>query len=423
MNKTGLIPWGPPFLLRGYASFVFAFLLFSVPVQTSWAWVNSGFETGDLTGWTVTPGGNIPGTVSVVVPGAAANTQGTICVAPAICLNQVHGGSFACELYSSYGDLNHSDFAQISQTDMVPAATPWLSYWFAAVLSGAHFSNTPQDPYGSDSYVLAEVIVSGTTVSSTRFSWYDNGAALVDDGSPSLGYGPWKHLPWTQYYIDLSAYVGQLATIRYTAYDCNFGGHYCSGYLDDAQWLSASQVPTATPTVTPTLTPTLTPSPTPTFTITPTSTDTITPTSTWTPTITSTATPTSTPTFTPTSSSTRTPTVTPTCTTTATPTTTPTPSCAIHAWPDPYNPGRAWRSFFRVGCLPPGAKVDFYTVSGEWVGSSTQLDNDAVQYESWVAEWDGRNRYGARVSDGIYYYVVLSGSQTLQKGKFLIVNN
>src|ERR1019366_1695424 len=103
---------------------------------------------------------------------------------------------------------------------------------------------------------------------------------LVDDGVAG-----WRHLPWTQYYFDMTAYAGQAVTIRFTAYDCCCGGHYCYGYLDDAQWLSTSQVPTKTftPTDTATNSPTLTPTLTLTATLTPTDSPTNIPTDTPTP--------------------------------------------------------------------------------------------------------------------------------------------
>src|SRR5258708_31381765 len=72
-------------------------------VSVSWAWINPGFEAGNLTGWTVTYGLDSP-LAQVVIPGAAPDTNGTICVAPAICLNQVHNGNYAAQLYSGLGD-------------------------------------------------------------------------------------------------------------------------------------------------------------------------------------------------------------------------------------------------------------------------------------------------------------------------------
>ena len=68
-----------------------------------------------------------------------------------------------------------------------------------------------------------------------------------------------------------------------------------------------------------------------------------------------------------------------------------------------------------MSCLPPGAYVDFYTVSGERV--------QRVQETNGLALWSGLNLYGSPVSSGIYYYVVISGGNTLLEGKILLSRN
>ncbi|HEY5038399.1 MAG TPA: SBBP repeat-containing protein, partial [bacterium] len=158
---------------------------------------------------------------------------------------------------------------------------------------------------------------------------------------------------------------------------------------------------------------TLTPHNTPTITNTPTVTNT--------PTITPTATPTSTPTNsgTPTKTAsntpTFTPTLTPTVTFTPTATFTLTPVCAFHFWPDPFDPKYAVGGLLKMSCVPAGATVSFFTVSGELVKQ--------VQENGGMAIWDGRNQFGTRVSSGIYNYVIQQGAQVFQAGKFLVVSN
>lgn len=177
---------------------------------------------------------------------------------------------------------------------------------------------------------------------------------------------------------------------------------------------------TTTPTLTPTLTPTFTNSTTPTLsftwtqTFTSTSTPTLTPTQTPTdtPTLTFTPTITYTPTLTFTSTNTFTITQTPTITDTFTVTPTFTPTCAIHLWPDPFNPNTAPGGLLKVSCVPTGGLVGFYTVSGEMV--------QVAQESGGLAQWGGINRQGVRVSPGIYFYVIQNGSNVLARGKFLI---
>jgi len=170
--------------------------------------------------------------------------------------------------------------------------------------------------------------------------------------------------------------------------------------------------PTFTITITPTITQTRARTWTPTLTLTPT------PTITWTPTLTPTLTPTPTLTATPTLTVTPTGTwFTPTATFTwqvdqPLPTLTPTPPCAIHLWPDPFNPQTALWGLLKVDCLPLGGTVSIYTVSGELVAS--------VHEYGGLATWNGQNQYGLPASAGIYYYAIQSGTQTVQTGKFLL---
>jgi hypothetical protein len=385
-------------ILREFKKIVYIFFLFFIfQFYSLRALTNPGFESGDFTGWTTTTGTGplvavLPYATIVATPSLAPNSNNT--------LTQVYNGTYAGEVYSGYNDLDHLDWAQISQTDntTISAATPFLSFWFSAVLNGTHYLTGPMigvtDPYGSDAYVLVNVLVNGVPIYSQRFSWYDNLASLVN-----VGLDPWRVLPWTQYYYDLSGYVGQTATIQYTAYDCAFGGHYCYGYIDNAQWVAATG-PSYTPLPTDTPGPTNTPTSTPVITNTPTMT----------------FTPTNTPTITPTFTATNSPTATPTYT----------PTCVTNVWPDPYNPKMAVGGTLRFSCMNDQTNVFIYTVSGELVqtinlGTSvTPCTNGDVWGTNYC--WNGRNKMGFPVATGIYLYVVEQGTQIIQRGKFLLMN-
>ncbi len=187
-------------------------------------------------------------------------------------------------------------------------------------------------------------------------------------------------------------------------YQPNYAGPPCCGYgnafVAKVDITSICAI-TPTPADTATLTPTPTTTPTNSPTLTPTVTFTFTPT--WTPT----------PTKTPTSTLTSTPTVTFTPTFTLTPSPTFTPACVIQVWPDPYSLQYAYDHALRVSCLPPGAQVCVYTVSGEWVNTISQSGDPT--------EWIGaKNHNGTPVSPGIYYYVIQNSQTVLQRGKFLI---
>ncbi len=161
-----------------------------------------------------------------------------------------------------------------------------------------------------------------------------------------------------------------------------FGTRIRKIVFDCAPTPTLTCVITPAPTATPTMTPTWTATPIPTPTTTPMPTPSPTSTMTWTPTGTSTA------------------------------IATFTPICAIHAWPNPYNPNYAVGGTLKVSCLPAGATVSFYTVTGELVNQ--------VKEAGGMAQWKGTNRQGAPVSSGIYFYVIQNGSNVLVKSKFLI---
>lgn len=204
----------------------------------------------------------------------------------------------------------------------------------------------------------------------------------------------------------------------------NAGNMYIGGFFPAVRIVSVSCA--GTPTSTPTNTPTSTPTNSPTFTPTSSPTDSPTPTGSpsETPTNTqpvdlpiATTTPTNTPTLTPTSTFTSTFTMTftytPTVTTTFTPTSTPT--CQIQVWPDPFLPRRAVNGTLKFGCIPDGAMVSLYTLSGEKV-----VDLNA---SGGMANWNGRNDRTNLVSSGIYYYLIRSGGTTLKAGKVLLLQD
>jgi hypothetical protein len=132
-----------------------------------------------------------------------------------------------------------------------------------------------------------------------------------------------------------------------------------------------------------------------------------------TPTVTFTPTQTFTPTATGTPTNTFTVTQTPTITNTFTPTATFTPTCPIHVWPDPYNPLYAKDGALKISCLPPGAQVFIYTLSGELVTTISQSGDPT--------EWVGaKNQKGSTVASGVYFYAIKNGQTVLQKGKFVV---
>lgn len=224
--------------------------------STTFAWVNPNFTAG-LTGWTTalsTTGGwvgagcNPPSvtivngaTLSAVGAGVAPNTDGLLLDHPACSQD-------AAQLFSSRGDSDNLDWAQIEQSDIVPTnGNTCLNFWFAGVFESHHY-DAGDTGLHADSYLEIDILVGGTVVASIVYSWENNLAQLVQltnaqvaaggDGTQCVVGTPnrWGYLPWTQYTINLCQYAGEQVTFRATDYDCDEGGHYGYGYISCLTW-------------------------------------------------------------------------------------------------------------------------------------------------------------------------------------------
>lgn len=226
-------------VLRRETLKIIGLVLFWGMTHNVFAWVNAGFETGTLAGWTTTTnsGNNLvcPPSVSVVGAGPAINTT----VGQ---LNDIQSGNYAVQLFSGRGDNNYQDWAQVSQTDTVPAGTACLSFWFAGVFENYHYLQG--DIYG-DAKLQIQVLIGGVPVATINYNWPNNLAQIILTGLTgngnyaacnSPGNFDWGYVPWTNYTINLSAYAGQQATLQATMYDCDAGGHYGVAYLDNVSW-------------------------------------------------------------------------------------------------------------------------------------------------------------------------------------------
>ncbi len=211
-------------------------------ISTAWAWVNPGFEAGSLAGWTTSSGSAVSmvcqPNASLVQSGPATNSNGG--------LNMTHTGNFAAQLFSGRGDNNHQDWASIQQTDTVPSnGQCCLSFWFAGVFENYHFQ---KNDLTGDTFLRADVLVGGAVVAAVSYNWANNLGQIVVDGLTGNGGNgactingtpnDWGYLPWTQYTINLCKYGGQQVTLRVTDFDCDAGGHYGYGFLDDVSWIS-----------------------------------------------------------------------------------------------------------------------------------------------------------------------------------------
>lgn len=186
---------------------------------------NIDFEQGSLNGWSTTtgynPGYNVGGCcptaggAQTIVTGAGTDACGGFpVVAP--------GGNFSVLL----GNNAVNGVAdRLEQTFQVTAANTNYSYAYAVVLQDPGHATADQP-----SFQIEMLDGSGNPIPCTFYQ------VSAGQGIPgfqnSINCPGVVYKPWTTVSVDLSAYVGQNVTIRFTTYDCALGGHYGYAYID-----------------------------------------------------------------------------------------------------------------------------------------------------------------------------------------------
>jgi gliding motility-associated-like protein len=186
---------------------------------------NIDFEQGSLSGWTAStgfhPGYNAagccasPGGAQSIVSGAGADPCGGFpMVAP--------GGNFSV-LLGNNGTGGNAD--RLEQTFQVTAANTNFSYAYAVVLEDPGHAVADQP-----SFTIEMVDASGNPIPCTFYQ------VSAGQGIPgfqnSINCPGVICKPWTSVSVDLTNYINQNVTIRFTTYDCALGGHYAYAYID-----------------------------------------------------------------------------------------------------------------------------------------------------------------------------------------------
>lgn len=199
---------------------------------------NMDFETGNLTGWTVSSGSNsnsllmtgccaTPGGLTSVVNGAGTDPN-----VPAMSLVSPFGGSKIVKL----NDQTAGAKAQrISQTFQVTSSNAVFQFAYCGVLEDASHSCADQ-PYINVSIKDS----TGTTISCPKI---DIAAPSSQCSQPASTTAGWTQLntstflsvyyhTWDVRTIDLSTYIGSSITIQVTVGDCAQTGHFGYAYFD-----------------------------------------------------------------------------------------------------------------------------------------------------------------------------------------------
>ncbi len=186
--------------------------------------VNIDFESGNLSGWTTSSGfhpifnplgccPNIGGQQTVVSGGIDA-AGGFQRVAP--------GGNFSLLLGNNQ---TGGKADRIEQTFLVNSTNANFTYRYAVVFEDPGHTTAQQpsfqiemlDSTGSQIPCTFYNVAAGANIQGFQNSATQNGVIFK---------------PWTNVAVDLTNYIGQNVTIRFTTYDCALGGHFGYAYID-----------------------------------------------------------------------------------------------------------------------------------------------------------------------------------------------
>jgi gliding motility-associated-like protein len=188
------------------------------------ACTNIDFESGNLNGWISSSGFNPAfnaagcclnlGGAQQVTTGGNDGCGGFPTVAP--------GGNFSVMLGNN-GTGGIAD--RLEQTFNVTASNANFTYRYAVVFEDPGHAIADQP-----GFQIEMLDSSGMQIPCTFYnvSAGQNIPGFVNSATCNNV----VYKPWTNVSVDLTSYIGQNVTIRFTTYDCSLGGHYAYAYID-----------------------------------------------------------------------------------------------------------------------------------------------------------------------------------------------
>lgn len=187
--------------------------------------VNIDFESGNINGWNPTSGFHPlfnplgccpnPGGQQTIMQGAATDPAGGFPVVAT-------GGNFSLRIGNN---VTGGEADRIEQTFMVSAANANFTYRYAVVFQDPGHTQAEQPAF------QIEMLDSlGVQIPCTFYNVSAGGNIPGFFNSPNLAGVVYK--PWTNVIVDLTNYIGQNVTIRFSTFDCALGGHYGYAYID-----------------------------------------------------------------------------------------------------------------------------------------------------------------------------------------------
>lgn len=189
------------------------------------ACTNIDFESGNTNGWVLSSGfhplfntsGCCPtaGGAQTIMSGAGVDPCGGFPVVSP-------GGNFSIRLGNN-GTGGQAD--RMEQKFFVTSANANFTYKYAVVFQDPGHTSTQQPAFKVemlDSLGLAIPCTYYNVAAGQNISGFQNSV-----NCPGVVYKP-----WTNVVVDLTNYIGQTVTIRFTTFDCALGGHFGYAYID-----------------------------------------------------------------------------------------------------------------------------------------------------------------------------------------------